>query len=206
MEKGAGKPQPRYNLTNAKVLLVEPSSHALDILCQIFAGFGVRSPFRCNTAEDAQAIVKSSELDLIVCEANLEGMDGYDFVRWLRRSNLDPNRFCATILLSGHTPLSKVDNARACGANFVISKPLTPKAIIDRIVWVSIQNRPFIECDTYQGPDRRFHSIGPPPNTEGRRSTDLSLEVGDAVAPNMSQDDIDALLTPKVTKAPPAKI
>jgi len=206
MDKGAAKPQPRYNLANAKVMLVEPNPHAMDILSQIFAGFGVRNPYRCTNAEEAIAVAKKSELDLIVSEANLEGKDGYEFVRWLRRTDLDPNRFCAVILVSGHTPLSKVESARACGANYILSKPLTPKAIIDRIVWVSLQNRAFIECDTYVGPDRRFHSIGPPPNTEGRRSTDLPLEIGDAEDPNMSQDDIDALLRPKVTKAPSSKI
>ena len=190
-------PKPRYNLENAKVLLVEPNQHGLEILAQIFSGFGVRNPLRAANADEAMAIVKKTELDLIVCEAQLEGMDGYDFVHWLRRSKIEPNNFTSTIIISGHTQISKVQKARDCGANFIVAKPLTPKVMIDRVIWVARENRAFIECDTYLGPDRRFHSIGPPPNTEGRRADDLPLEVGDAVEPNMSQDDIDAMLQPK---------
>ena len=37
---------------------------------------------------------------------------------------------------------------------------------------------------------------GPPPGEDGRRSTDLSGEVGEAVGENMNQDDIDMLLKP----------
>jgi CheY-like chemotaxis protein len=190
-------PKPRYNLENAKVLLVEPNQHGLEILAQIFSGFGVRNPLRAANADEAMAIVKKTELDLIVCEAQLEGMDGYDFVHWLRRSKIEPNNFTSTIIISGHTQISKVQKARDCGANFIVAKPLTPKVMIDRVVWVARENRAFIECDTYLGPDRRFHSVGPPPNTEGRRADDLPLEVGNAVEPNMSQDDIDAMLQPK---------
>ena len=101
------------------------------------------------------------------------------------------------MIISGHTQKSKVEKARDCGANFIVAKPLTPKVMIDRVIWVARENRSFIECADYLGPDRRFHSIGPPPNTEGRRSDDLPLEVGEAVEPNLSQDDIDAMLQPK---------
>jgi CheY-like chemotaxis protein len=189
-------PKARYNLENAKVLLVEPNAHAMEILVQIFGGFGVRSPFKAATAAEAMDQVKRNELDLIICESNLEGDDGYDFVTWLRRAKLDPNSYTPTIIVSGHTQTSKVEKARDCGANFILAKPLTPKALLDRVLWVARQDRAFIECDTYLGPDRRFHSIGPPAGTDGRRSDDLPLEVGEAVDPNMSQDDIDAMLNP----------
>ncbi len=32
---------------------------------------------------------------------------------------------------------------------------------------------------------------------DGRRQDDLSLKVGEAVAPNMSQNEIDAILNPR---------
>jgi CheY-like chemotaxis protein len=197
MTRSAG-PKPRYNLENAKVLLVDPNQHGMDILAQIFTGFGVRNPIRTGDAEEAMAVIKKQELDLIISESQMEGaMDGYDLIHWLRRSKIEPNCYTAAMIITGHTQVSKVQKARDCGANFIVAKPLTPKVMIDRVVWVAKENRPFIECDSFVGPDRRFHSIGPPPNTEGRRSDDLPLEVGDAFEPNMSQDDIDAMLHPK---------
>ena len=195
--KKAAAAKARYNLEHAKVLIVEPNQHSMEILCQILNGFGVRAPVRCISSEDAMTQVKKTEFDLIICESDLAEMDGYDFVQWLRRSKIEPNNFTSVIIICGHTQTSKVHKARDCGANFILAKPLTPKIVMDRIVWVAKEGRAFIECESYLGPDRRFHSIGPPPNTEGRRADDLSLEVGDATEPNMIQDDIDALLQPK---------
>lgn len=85
--------------------------------------------------------------------------------------------------------------ARDCGANVVIRKPVSPQILFDRLAWVSRVQRPFIECESYIGPDRRFKSIGPPGGV-GRRSTDLSADVGTAKEPNMSQDEIDMLFKP----------
>ncbi|MGC5376454.1 hypothetical protein ACPXAO_23390, partial [Salmonella enterica] len=55
---------------------------------------------------------------------------------------------------------------------------------------------PFVECDSFIGPDRRFKNMGPPPGTNGRRKTDVQEDLGEATAPNMSQSEIDALLKP----------
>ena len=114
----------------------------------------------------------------------------------LRRSGLKPNAFTPAILVTGHTPRDKVEKARDCGANYIVTKPLTPLVLLERIIFVSRDPRPFVECDSYIGPDRRFKNMGPPPGTNGRRKTDLQEELGAATTPNMSQSEIDALLKP----------
>ena len=53
----------------------------------------------------------------------------------------------------------------------------------------------FVETPAYAGPDRRFKSLGPPGGI-GRRSTDLSAEIGDASEPNLSQVEIDSFMKP----------
>lgn len=186
----------RYNFSNAQVLFVEPSPHGMEILTQIMSGYGVSSPHKAATMEEAISILHKHEMDLVVCEANLAESDGYDLVQWLRRANIGTNAHTSAILISGHTQVSKVHKARDCGANFIVAKPLQPKALIDRLIWIARTDRAFIQCDTYAGPDRRFQSVGPPPNTEGRRRDDLSLEIGEAKEGNISQEDIDALMKP----------
>ena len=187
----------RVNLEKASVLLLESTLQGSDIAAQILAGFGVRSPVRAATAEDAMRVCEGPPLDLIVCEPALPGVDGYDFVRQLRRSRLEPNAFAPVLLVSAHTPKSQVVKARDCGANFMVVKPLSPRVVLDRILWIARENRAFIECDTYVGPDRRFQSLGPPSGTQGRRKDDLPPEVGAAVDPNMSQSEIDDLMKPR---------
>ena len=180
----------RLNLEQAKVLLLEEPQPGADILPQVFFGYGVRQPVRCAAPGEAMKRLEEDVFDLIVCDADLPGGQVYDFVWRLRRSALEPNRYCPVILLSGHTPSAYVEKARDCGANFVVAKPIRPMVLLERIVWVCQDNRIFVELDSYVGPDRRFQFLGPPPGMEGRRRGDREA-LGEASTPNMTQDEID---------------
>jgi len=187
----------RINLEKAQVLIVESNQQGMDILSQVLSGFGVRGHHKCETIAAAWEVVKTVDLDLIVCASNLSDGDGFDFISELRKANLDPNRYASVVVITGHTPMSQVRKARDCGANMVVAKPITPTVLLQRIVWIAKDPRAFIECDVYTGPDRRFQNLGPPPGMEGRRRDDLPLEIGEAATPNLVQDDIDAMLTRK---------
>jgi DNA-binding response OmpR family regulator len=77
----------------------------------------------------------------------MAGIDGYELVKWLRRGALEANRYLPVILVSGHTPPSQVFKARDAGANFTVAKPITPKMLLERILWAAKEERQFIECD-----------------------------------------------------------
>jgi CheY-like chemotaxis protein len=187
----------RLNLSTAEVLFVDAQPEGMAILTEMFAGFGVHTPRRCGSAEEAMVMVKEREFDLLVVDNALPAMDGYDFIRWLRRAGLAPNSFAPAILLTGHTRASDITKGRDAGANFVIRKPAPPLVMLNRILWISKTGRPFVESEGYCGPDRRFKSLGPPAGAKGRRHDDLSVELGEATTPNMDQASIDALLQPK---------
>ena len=60
--------------------------------------------------------------------------------------------------------------ARDCGANFLVKRPLSPMALLERIVWVSKEGRGFVLDENYVGPDRRFKATVMPKG--GRRRED----------------------------------
>jgi DNA-binding response OmpR family regulator len=93
--------------------------------------------------------------------------DGFQLVRWLRRSGLEPNAFAPVIMTAAHIRRSRVAEARDCGASFVITKPFSARTLLERIVWVARDGRPFLEIGDYFGPDRRFRT-GKPPGEERR--------------------------------------
>ena len=190
-------PDIRMNLARSNVLLIDDNPQALEVLASIFRGFGVLRQVKCGSAAEAQTILRSREIDLIVCDTVMPDMDGYDFVRWLRREGPEEARFSPVIMLTGHAARSTVESSRDCGANFIVSKPFTPEVLLQRIYWVAKDERAMVRSDTYVGPDRRFRNIGPPMGVKGRRKDDLSAHVGMAKDPNMDQDEIDMLLKPQ---------
>lgn len=151
----------RIQLKKATILLVEPTAQGMDVLSQILMGFGANHFLRASSFEEAQKVVADAPVDLIICEATLqpEESDGYDFVDWLRRSKLQPNAFAPVIVITSHTNRRNVGRARDCGAHFVVTKPLAPAVLLDRIIWIAQTNRPFVSCTAYVGPERRFQIL-----------------------------------------------
>lgn len=188
----------RLNLTKATVLLLQNNQAELDIMGQVFIGFGVKAIRKCLTLADAESCINSGVVfDLLIVDCDMPGGAGFDFVNRVRRMEDSDNRLAPIMLVSGHTVPSSITKARDCGANFVVAKPITPKVMFDRVMWLAREERQFVVSDSYVGPDRRHKTFGPPAGMKGRRHDDVTAKLGKAAGPDMSQDDIDAMLNPK---------
>lgn len=187
----------KVNLENSSVLLVDDNQQALDMLSSVVVGFGVREQIKAASATQAVKILQTRPVDLIIIDCSDPEMDSYAFTRWLRRETPAPLRYTPVIMVTGHATASKVREGRDCGASFVVVKPLTPAVLLKRVVWLAQDQREFIECENYSGPDRRVRNFGPPMGEKGRRAGDLSAHIGIAKEANMDQADIDALLKPQ---------
>ncbi len=177
----------RVNLEKAAVLLLSAQT-SMELLARVFHGFGVRQPYRCHDRQRAMEVCREADLDLIICDGSLPDGEAYDFIAALRRSDIEPNRYTPVLVIQGHTPVDQIHKARDCGANFVVAKPITPRLLLERILWIAQESRPFIELDTYVGPDRRFQNIGPPggPGTGRRRTDKIETAPRPAVDPEES--------------------
>lgn len=158
-----------FNLSKAVVMVVDDNNFSLNLTNQTLMGFGVKSRHQYSSAAEAQTALNSVHIDLLVVDCDMPGMNGYDLVRWLRHANLDPNSYVPVIMVAGHTPEKEVFKARDCGANFVVTRPLSPLVLLERIIWVARDPRPILQAGDYMGPDRRFHDKDPPKATGERR-------------------------------------
>lgn len=187
----------RVNLSTAEVLLACGDPEGLNLMAEMFNGFGVHTPRRCLSMAEAKTSINERILNLIVVDSALSDAEGYDFIHWLRRSDAAPNCYAPVILITGHTKQSQIFRGRDSGASFVVRKPVAPMVMMQRIIWLLNDQRKFVTSPNYCGPDRRVKAVGPPVGMKGRRHDDLSAEVGDATTPNLEQDQIDALFKPR---------
>lgn len=189
-------PNDRIDLSKASVLAIDPSQHSLDVLGQILRGFGVVNLSRCSSTLEADKLLRAKSFDLLLIDPAVEDGEGYTFVHGLRHS-AGKNCHIPVVLTTGYVRNSDVAKARDAGTNFVVAKPLSPKILLQRILWVARDKRPFVEVGDYIGPDRRFKFAGPPEGSDGRRATDLTSPLADANEPNLSQDEVSALIKPQ---------
>ena len=155
------------NLSGAVTMVVDDSAFALELTGQALMAFGVRARHACLSVAEAKDILKEQTIDLLLVDCEMPGMDGFELVRWLRRSGLEPNAFIPVIMTAAHIRRPRVAEARDCGASFIITKPFSATTLLERIVRVGRDNRPFLEVGDYFGPDRRFRKA-PVPGEERR--------------------------------------
>jgi two-component system chemotaxis response regulator CheY len=74
----------------------------------------------------------------------------------------------------------------------VIAKPISPAALYDRLSWVALNRRQFVDAPSYFGPDRRFKIKGYTGGV-GRRKGDNEVEIADESGPPLGQNDFDSL-------------
>lgn len=187
----------RINFTDVHVLLLDQNDTAVDMLAQIFTGFGARNCHKATSVDAAVQIASTKTIDIAIIDHDLGSEDGLDFIRWLRRSASEPARSAPVLVVSASATEASVRSALGAGASFFAAKPVSGTLMMNRLVWILRDNRPFVDCDVYAGPDRRFKMLGPPPNSDGRRSNDIKTRLGDATGENLSQDDIDAMIRPQ---------
>jgi CheY-like chemotaxis protein len=94
-------------------------------------------------------------IDLIISDWDMSPVDGMMFLRWVRRHAESPNRFIPFIMLTAHSDLKHVQEARDMGAHEVMSKPFSVKALAQKIGGIVEHNRQFVHTKDYFGPDRR---------------------------------------------------
>ena len=80
-----------FNFAGAVTMIVDDSPLSLALTANALSGFGIRTRHACHSAAEAIRILNERTVDLLFVDCEMPDMDGYQFVRWLRRSGLEPN-------------------------------------------------------------------------------------------------------------------
>jgi CheY-like chemotaxis protein len=143
----------RYDLL--KILLVDDNHHMRVLLGEILKAVGVRQIFEASDGAQGLQMMRNHAIDIIMTDLSMQPLDGIDFVRLLRRSPESPNQMCPVIMITGHSTLARVQEARNAGVNEFLAKPLTARGVVERLSQVVDHPRPFVKTADYFGPDRR---------------------------------------------------
>ena len=143
----------RYDLL--KILLVDDNQHMRLLLAEILRALGVHSIFEAGDGAEGLRTMRNSPIDIVMTDLSMLPMDGVEFVRLLRTSPESPNPMVPVIMITGHSTMTRVNEARNAGVNEFLTKPLTARGVIERLHQAVENQRPFIRSSSYFGPDRR---------------------------------------------------
>jgi len=147
-----------YQLDRLKVFVVDDNPHMRKVVFAILHGFGVHHIFEAAGAEQAWAMLADLKPDIIFLDWTMIGMTGVELTRMIRTNAASPDPFVPIIMLSGHTSIEHVREARDAGVTEFLAKPVSAQAILSRLAAVIEHPRPFVRTGFYFGPDRRRHA------------------------------------------------
>lgn len=90
--------------------------------------------FEASNGKDALALAQSQHLDLILCDINMPGMNGLEFLRTIRAN--DGTRDIPVVIISAEGRAERVKEAVEAGAQGFLRKPFTAQEMRDQIVRV----------------------------------------------------------------------
>ena len=142
-------------LQSLNILLVDDNQHMRAITSAILQSAGIRNIREVSDGAMALDAVRDHAVDLAIVDFNMFPLDGVEFTRLVRNSPDSANPYLPIIMMTGHSEKHRVTEARDAGVTEFVVKPITAKAVFDRIQAVIMRPRSFVKTGDYFGPDRR---------------------------------------------------
>lgn len=187
-----------YDLHRLTVLVADDNQHMASLVMGILKMAGIKNVITANTGMKAWAEIRDRPVDIAVIDWMMPELTGFDLLKRLRTGDDSPAPLLPVIMMTGYTERWRVVAMRDVGATEVLAKPISAKALIDRVIHVVTKPRAFVETAVYFGPDRR-RRFDLAPEGEERRSgaddgsmVDRAYQDG-AMEDRLSQDEINAL-------------
>jgi len=136
-------------------LVVDDNSHMRRLVRSLLHGFGSRQVYEAEDGAAGLEAVETYGPDILITDWAMPIFDGLELVQMIRNPDSCKNAYIPIIMLTGHAEKQRVIQARDGGVTEFLCKPISAKALYDRIYNIVVNPRPFVRTKTYFGPDRR---------------------------------------------------
>eukprot|EP01042_Synura_sphagnicola_P028423 gene28423-36664_t len=119
--------------SSLKILLVEDNQHMRSIVTAILKGSGIRNVLEARDGAEGFELLRQFPADIALVDFNMSPVDGVEFTRMLRTGSDSTNPYLPVVMITGHSERARVYEARDCGVNEFVVKPLTARALLGRL-------------------------------------------------------------------------
>jgi DNA-binding response OmpR family regulator len=111
----------------ARVVIIEDVKEMAELIRLYLQKEGMEAE-TCETGEEALAVMERERFDLVVLDINLPGMDGFEFLQRLRKTNTVP-----VMIVSARDADEDMVLGLGIGADEFVTKPFSPKVLVARV-------------------------------------------------------------------------
>jgi two-component system, chemotaxis family, chemotaxis protein CheY len=145
-----------YQLDRLSVLVMDDSETMRKLLKTMLRSFGIGKVKAVEDGSAALEIMRAGRsVDIAIADLAMKPMDGIQFLKILRNGEDSPNPMLPVILMTAHSERHLIEQARDAGVTEAVAKPISARALWQKLEAVIERPRQFIRSANYVGPDRR---------------------------------------------------
>jgi CheY-like chemotaxis protein len=155
----------RIDFNRLRFVVIDDNAHMRRIVRTLLHGYGAREVYEAEDGAAGLEAFTHNVPDIVITDWAMPIFDGLELTQMIRQPGANANPFVPIIMLTGHSEKKRVMAARDAGVTEFLAKPLSAKALYERVVNIVINPRPFVRTKTFFGPDRRRNNnpsyVGP---------------------------------------------
>src|SRR3954470_10635542 len=140
---------------NIKVLVIDDEHYMRKVVRTLLMSIGVRTIYEAPDGASGLDIIRTMGPDVVIVDCQMPGLDGLGVVRTVRSPDTFPYPDVPIIMLTGHSERSRVIEALETGVHEFLLKPVSSKALADRLTAVISTPRKVVRRGNYYGPEPR---------------------------------------------------
>ena len=138
-----------------KVLVIDDEHYMRKVVRTLLMSIGVRTVYEAADGLAGLDLIRTMAPDIVIVDWQMPGLDGRGFVRMVRSPETFPHPDIPIIMLTGHSERSRVIEAMQSGVHEFLLKPVSSKALADRLSAVLNNPRKLVRKGDYYGPEPR---------------------------------------------------
>ena len=148
----------RIEFSRLRFLAIDDNVHMRRIVRTILHGLGTRDVYEAEDGAAGLEAFTQYSPDIVITDCAMPIFDGIELTQMIRQPGANSNPYVPIIMLTGHSEKKWVIAARDAGITEFLAKPISAKALYQRVLNIVANPRPFIRTKSYFGPDRRRNS------------------------------------------------
>jgi two-component system chemotaxis response regulator CheY len=142
-------------LSSITVLVVDDNQYMRKVVRNILVSLGVKNVLEAGDGTSGLDAIRMFAPDLVILDWEMPMLNGAEVVRIIRAPGVFPVPAVPIIMLTAHVERWRVMEATRLGVNEFLKKPVSGKALLDRMMTILARPRPMVRLGDYYGPEPR---------------------------------------------------
>src|SRR5712691_1046779 len=155
MSMALSKSEIEAQIRSLGVLVVDDSQFIRKIVRNLLLNVGVKEVYEASDGIAGLEAIRTIGPDIVILDWELPLLNGAELVRIVRSPGVFPMPDVPIIMLTGHVERWRVIEASRLGVHAFLKKPVSGKALLDRMVAILAHPRPMVRLGEYYGPEPR---------------------------------------------------